>query len=76
MFTKTPKMDSYNMAQFISCANRYASSIALSNDTHRVNAKSLLGIIALDINRGTQLQLTAEGPDESLAVSELAEYFV
>ncbi|AJY74804.1 HPr family phosphocarrier protein [Paenibacillus beijingensis] len=39
------------------------------------DAKSILGVMALDVTKGTPVTLTAEGPDEERAVEELAVLF-
>lgn len=39
------------------------------------DAKSILGIMALDVTKGTTIALTATGPDEEQAVEELAYLF-
>jgi len=56
---------------FIQKANEFKSFITISKDDRKVNAKSLLGVLSLGITKGTQVTLTAEGPDEEDAVAEL-----
>ena len=58
---------------FIQKANEYKSSIWVESGDRRVNAKSLLGVLSLGINKGTQIDIIAEGPDEDLAVRSLKE---
>ncbi len=57
---------------FIQKANEFASSIWISKDERKVNAKSLLGVLSLGITRGTAVTLTAEGADEEAAIEGLA----
>jgi len=40
---------------FIQKANEFNSSVWISKDDRKVNAKSLLGVLSLGITRGTQL---------------------
>mgnify|MGYP004570271127 FL=1 len=56
---------------FIKKANEYRSSVWIENDSRRVNAKSLLGILSLGIVSGTEITIVADGPDEDDAVAGL-----
>ncbi len=58
---------------FIQKANEFTSSIWISREDRKVNAKSLLGVLSLGVTRGTSITLTAEGADEDMAISELAD---
>lgn len=57
---------------FIQKANEFTSSIWISREERKVNAKSLLGVLSLGVTRGTTITLSAEGADEDAAISELA----
>ena len=57
---------------FIQKANEFKSSIWVEVEERRVNAKSLLGVLALGIVKGTEITLIANGPDEEEAVEALA----
>jgi len=56
---------------FIQKANEFTSSIWISNDERKVNAKSLLGVLSLGITRGTTVTLTVDGADEEAAIEAL-----
>ena len=58
---------------FIQKANEFKSSIWVEKDERRVNAKSLLGVLALGIVKGTTISLIADGPDEEAAINALVE---
>ncbi len=58
---------------FIQKANNYKSSIWVSKDERKVNAKSLLGVLSLGIVKGTTITISAEGKDEEEAVDSLVE---
>ena len=57
---------------FIQKANSYKSSIWVDKDERRVNAKSLLGVLSLGIEKGMEITLIADGEDESAALDGLA----
>lgn len=56
---------------FIQKATEFKSSIWVTKDDRRINAKSLLGVLSLGVTRGTAITVTAEGPDEQAAVDAL-----
>ena len=56
---------------FIQKANQFRSSIWVENNSRRVNAKSLLGVLSLGITKDTVIRIVADGPDEQLAIDEL-----
>ena len=58
---------------FIKKANSYKSSIWVEKDDRRVNAKSLLGVLSLNITQDTQITLIADGEDEIEALNGLEE---
>ena len=58
---------------FIQKANEYKSTIWISRDERKVNAKSLLGVLSLGITKGVSVQIIAEGTDEQEAAEGLVE---
>ena len=56
---------------FIQKANEYKANIWVEKDEHRVNAKSLLGVLSLGIVGGTSIKIIADGTDEEQAVESL-----
>ncbi|WP_019121128.1 HPr family phosphocarrier protein [Brevibacillus massiliensis] len=60
-------------AFFVQEANRYAAEIFVEKGTKKVNAKSIMGIMSLAIGTGTEITITAEGPDAAQAVASLAK---
>jgi len=60
-------------AKFVSLASSFASEITIGRDSKQVNGKSIMGVMMLAASKGTQLELCAEGSDESEAVQRLEE---
>lgn len=58
-------------ARFVQLATRFASHIRVGRDATVMDGKSILGILLLAASRGTTLTISAEGPDEELAVEAL-----
>lgn len=63
---------SYSVPRLVQTAVSFDSQIHLQQGEQIANAKSLLGILAMGINRGTMVELWAEGSDEQEAVASLA----
>jgi len=61
-------------AVFIQKASDYKSSIWIEKDNKKANAKSLLGLLALEITPGCSVRLIAQGEDEDIAIAELGEF--
>ena len=57
---------------FIQKANEFRSTVMVEKDERKVNAKSLLGVLSMAIPTGSEVTLTAEGPDEEDAVKTLS----
>lgn len=58
---------------FIQKANEYKSTIWISREDRKVNAKSLLGVLSLGITKNTAVTIAAEGVDEEEAVNGLLD---
>ncbi|SHK54013.1 HPr family phosphocarrier protein [Paramaledivibacter caminithermalis] len=59
-------------ALFVQTTNRFASDIFLEKDTERVNAKSIMGIMALGISQNSKITIIVNGIDEEEAIEELS----
>lgn len=51
-------------AKLVSLALRYQSEFNLTKDGQTVNGKSIMGVMMLAANKGSQLTLDIDGPDE------------
>jgi phosphotransferase system HPr (HPr) family protein len=58
-------------ALFVQIANKFASDITISKGRHKVNGKSIMGIMMLAAEQGSTLYLTAAGDDAHEAAEEL-----
>ena len=56
-------------------AQQFEAEITISQNGHKVDAKSILDILTLAAGQGTNLELRAKGPDSAEAVEALAELF-
>ena len=67
-------LTSNSLALFIQKASRYSADIFVKKGELRANAKSLLGLLSLQIANNDKVLLVAEGEDEEQAISDLAQY--
>ena len=58
-------------ALFVQIANKYDSLITVKKGSEAVNGKSIMGILMLGAERGTEISVEAEGDDAHLAIAEL-----
>lgn len=58
-------------AQFVKTSNRYHADIWVEKDDERVNGKSIMGLMMLAAGQGSRILVTAEGQDESEAITAL-----
>ncbi len=56
---------------FIQKANEYNCNVWIEKNERRVNAKSLLGVLSLGVLQGTEINIIADGSDESEAVQAM-----
>ena len=60
-------------AKLVTCASRFQSHIRLVRESHRVNGKSIMGVMMLAASQGTKLGLEVEGEDQEQALAALEE---
>lgn len=58
-------------AQFVKTAEKFKSNVRLCKDGIWVNGKSVLGILTLAAEQGSEVILEVNGPDEQIAFKEL-----
>jgi phosphocarrier protein len=60
-------------AEFVKTASKFEADIQLYKDSMEVNGKSILGVMTLAAECGSELVLRAQGADAEAAVRELAD---
>jgi len=58
-------------ALFVQVANKFDSRITLKRDKEEVNGKSIMGILMLGAEKGSEITIEIEGDDASSAIAEL-----
>ena len=58
-------------AKFVATAARFQSHVDVTKDTKTVDGKSIMGVMLLAANKGSELTLQIEGPDEEAMAQSL-----
>ena len=58
-------------AKIVEAAARFQSEITILKDGQRVNARSIMGLMMLAANMGSEIGLEAEGPDAPEAMKAM-----
>ena len=58
-------------AKVVEAAARFHSEIMVIKDGEAVNARSIMGLMMLNAHFGSDVELTAEGPDAEEAITAL-----
>ncbi|UCG60443.1 MAG: HPr family phosphocarrier protein [Candidatus Zixiibacteriota bacterium] len=58
-------------AMLVTAASKFESQVFLTKDGLRVNAKSIMGVMMLAAEQGTELTLEIDGADEEAAMQEI-----
>lgn len=64
----------HSLANLVQIACRFDSRIRIQCEEKTLNAKSIIGVMSLNPQAGTELTITAEGSDESEAIREIIDY--
>ena len=60
-------------AKLTQLASSFQSEVWMSRNGHRVNAKSIMGVMMLAAAKGSSVELETDGPDEQAAMDALVE---
>jgi len=59
---------------FVQLANRFHSAIAVRKGREEVDGKSIMGLLMLALERGSTVELSADGPDAKEAIEALVQF--
>lgn len=62
-------------ALLVKLAASFASDVHLAKDGFHINAKSIIGVMTLAAEHGTELLLEVDGPDQDAAAEAIAQLF-
>lgn len=64
------------LAEIVQIASQYKSEVLLEYEKYRINAKSIMGIIAFNPSEGMNVTISANGNDEDEAVDALEKFLI
>lgn len=62
-------------ATIVKMASKYKCDFFLSRDGLHINGKSIIGVMTLAAEMGSEILLTFDGDDEEDAAKEIVDYF-
>ena len=62
-------------ATIVKLAAKYQCEFFISKDGMNINGKSIIGVMTLAAEIGSELKLSFDGPDEKEAADEISDYF-
>lgn len=62
------------VAMLVQVASQHDSTVYLESEGKKVNAKSIVGMMSLGLDSGEMVTVIADGPDEEVAVEDIAKY--
>ena len=60
-------------AKFVHVATRFRSHVRVARENRSIDGKSIMGILLLAAPCGASISITADGPDEHDAITELCK---
>ncbi len=68
------KISATPIAELVQVACRYDSGIHIQSGTSNANAKSIMGMMALNFSEGQELTVIADGADEEIAIAGIESF--
>lgn len=62
------------VAVLVQVASQFNSSIYVESGAKKVNAKSIMGMMALGLDAGEEVVVSAEGDDETSAMEDIEKF--
>ena len=64
------------IAELVQVSCQFDSNIVLENDNRKINAKSIMGIMAFNPSEGMTVNIVADGSDEKEALVAMEKFLV
>jgi phosphocarrier protein HPr len=62
-------------ATIVKLASKFKCDFYISKDGLNINGKSIIGVMTLAAEKGSEITLTFNGPDEREAANEIIDFF-
>lgn len=70
----TGQMEARPIAMLVQVASQYDSTVYLETNGKKVNAKSIMGMMSLAANFGSEVRIITDGADEEQAMAGMEAY--
>lgn len=67
-------MQSRPIAHLVQEASQYSSCVYIIIEDKKINAKSIMGMMSLNLTQGTSIELMADGEDEEKAIDGVEKF--
>lgn len=67
-------VDARPVAMLVQVTSQFDSSVHIESGDKYVNAKSIMGMMALSLTNGEEITVIADGIDENAAIDEIEKY--
>jgi len=68
------QLEARPIAMLVQVASQYDSTVYLETEGRKVNAKSIMGMMSLASNLGTEIRIITDGSDEEQAMAGMEAY--
>lgn len=69
-------LDGRPIALLVQEASQYASKVYIEVDDKKINAKSIMGMMSLNLSEGEEVTVMTEGEDEEKAAEGIRTFFM
>lgn len=70
----TPNLNKHPAALFVQLANQFESAIHVQMGNKKINAKSIMGVMTLNLSKGEVMEVSANGVDETDAMKKIEDF--
>jgi phosphotransferase system HPr (HPr) family protein len=67
-------MENRPEAMLVQVASQFSSKVEIALNNKSMNAKSIMGVMALGLDSGDEVMVSADGADEAEAMKEIEAY--
>lgn len=69
-------LDARPIALLVQEANQYSSQVYIEVENKKINAKSIMGMMSLNLGNGEELTVVADGSDEEKAICGVEKFLM
>ena len=74
--TRQGGLEARSTAELVQVAVKFDSRVYIESGTKKVNAKSIMGMMSLELEHGDVIVVSADGQDEDQAIREIERFLI